>query len=151
MGMASKGRPLTSLPPAPPIPQWAGPWDVEQFQPAVDIDMDCSELSTINQMLNRCRARLFRSSEMLKVAQRQYAEAQVVYDRAMRRQMVSLSGRTEAARKAMAEILCEEHENAVIVARQVVEECKKRSLDARDDLKAVENLAHNARALMNLV
>lgn len=113
-----------------------------------DSEVDFAELSEINRMLNRCRARMFRTSAALKAAQRSYGEAQIAYDRAMRRHMVTLSGGTEASRRAMAEILCEDLENDVIVMRQVVEECKKRSLDVRDDLKAVENLAHNARAQM---
>lgn len=145
--MALDGAPVRSLPETPPMPRWPERVTAdEDYVP--DAEVDFAELSEINRMLNRCRARMFRTSAALKAAQRSYGEAQIAYDRAMRRHMVTLSGGTEASRRAMAEILCEDLENDVIVMRQVVEECKKRSLDVRDDLKAVENLAHNARAQM---
>lgn len=149
VSMALAGRPVGEAPVAPERPRWPGAANAEEVY-VPEEEFDVSDLAEVNRQMNRARARLFRVSQHLKGAQRELAEAQIEYDRAMRRALVSLSGGTEASRKAMAEIQCEPLENRVVVAKQVVEEWKKRSIDVRDDLKAIENISHNVRAQMDI-
>lgn len=148
-GMASGGVPVTIPDVHQPAPSW--PQASAGDETYVPDDFDAEDLAEVNRQLNRARARLFRVSARLKDAQREFADTQLAYERAMRRQLVALSGGTEGSRRAAAEIYCEELENAVVIAKQVAEEWKKRSLDARDDLKTVEVISHNARALMDIV
>lgn len=148
-GMAAGGAPIDSLPAAPDRPGWPGALSPdEDYVP--DEEFDATDLAEVNRELNRARARIFRCSQVLKRVQRAQAEAQVDYDRAMRRALVSISGGTSESRRAMAEIKCEEFENRVVIGKQVVEEWKKRCTDARDDLKAVENISHNVRAQIDI-
>jgi hypothetical protein len=147
-GLASGGR-TADIPPMPPAPAWdqaAGPND--DYLPAETADY--TDLSQVNLDINRARRRLFQVSAALRIASREAIEAEVTYRRHMRRALVSLSGGSAEGRKAMAEMQCEEYENAMVVTAQVVEELKKRSTDARDDLKAAENIAHNVRAQMDV-
>lgn len=147
-GMASGGQPVEMPGAAPAGPVWPDPRNADEVY--VPEEFDATDLAEVNRELNRARARLFRVSQELKRMQRFLAEAQCEYDRQMRRELVSISGGTAETRKAMAEIRCESLENRVIVGKQVVEEWKKRSVDCRDDLKAVENIAHNVRAQMDV-
>lgn len=162
-GMAVNGRPVTELPAPPATPVWpefvrdapgapatpngAAAVD-ESYVP--DEDFDATDLIQVNRELNRARARIFRCSQTLKRVQRALAEAQVDYDRQMRRALVSQSGGTAESRRALAEIACEEFENRVVIGKQVVEEWRRRCNDARDDLKALENISHNVRASLDI-
>lgn len=145
-GMASGGARASISRPAP-LPNWPAPrTDEEQYIPEEEFDI--TDLSEINRQLMRAKSRLFRVSQHQKAAQRDLIDAQLTYRRAFRRCLVMQTGGSAEARKAMAEVQCEGFENAMVVAEQVVEEWKKRAQDSRDDLKAIENLAHNVRAQM---
>lgn len=147
-GMAVNGK-TADLPAPPPRPTWPGAVSADDdYVP--DEQFDAHDLSDVNRELNRCRSRLFRISQALKGAQRNLADAELAYNRAYRRALIAVSGGSAETRKAYAEVQCEQFENDLAVARQVVEELKKRSMDARDDLKAVENLSHNVRAQMDI-
>lgn len=146
--MAIGGK-TADIPPMPAAPTWPGSAGADdEYVP--DEQFDAQDLSAVNRELNRCRARIFRISQALRAAQRNAEEADLIYRRHMRRQLVSISGGSAETRKAMAELQCEDYENDVVVAQQIVEELKKRSTDARDDLKAVENLSHNVRAQIDI-
>lgn len=148
-GMAAGGQPVAAPGPAPAAPAWpeAPLSDDELYVPQ---EFDATDLVEVNRELNRARARLFRVSQTLRLVQRTLAEAQAEYDRAMRRELVTISGGTAESRRALAEIRCEPFENRVIVGKQVVEEWRKRAVDCRDDLKALENIAHNVRAQIDI-
>lgn len=147
-GMAAGGQPVGAPTPPPGAPAWPDVMNADEIY--VPEEFDVTDLAEVNRELNRARSRIFRVSQTLKLAQRTLAEAQSDYDREMRRQLVSISGGTAESRRAMAEINCEHLENRIIVGKQVVEEWRKRSMDTRDDLKAVENIAHNVRAQIDI-
>lgn len=162
-GMASNGKPVTELPPPPDAPVWPAFAPDAPGAPATpnglaavdesyvpDEEFDATDLMQVNRELNRARARIFRCSQTLKRVQRALAEAQVDYDRQMRRALVTQSGGTAESRRALAEIQCEEFENRVVIGKQVVEEWRRRCNDARDDLKALENISHNVRASLDI-
>lgn len=147
-GMAVAGE-AARVPAPPPAPNWPGSGGADEtYEP--DEGFDAADLVAVNRELNRCRARLFRISAQLKAAQRVARDADLAYRRQMRRALVQVSGGSAEARRALAEVMCEPLENALVVAEQVAEEWKKRAVDARDDLKAVENLSHNVRAQLAL-
>lgn len=145
-GLAAGGRQATMKAPAP-LPDWPQPRSEDEVY-VPDEEFDVSDLSEVNRQMLRAKSRLFRASQYLKDAQRAEIDAQLTYRRAYRRFIVSLTGGSAESRKALAEVYCEEFENAMVVAGQVVEEWKKRAQDCRDDLRAIENLAHNVRAQM---
>lgn len=147
--MAAGGRAVEAPAPAEEFPVWPRPMNQDEFY-VPEEEFDATDLAAVNREMNRARARIFRVSQSLRLAQRTLAEAQSNYDRQMRRQMVTITGGTEASRRALAEINCEHLETRVIVGKQIVEEWRKRSMDARDDLKAIENIAHNVRAQMDI-
>ena len=143
-GVAFGGKAVV-LRPMPEAPQWPVQTVDDAYIPE---EFDASDLSILNREMNRCRARLFRVSQGQKNAQRDLRESELLYNRNMRRALVRASGGSAEVRKAVAEMECEEFENDVVVKVQIVEELRKRAQDVRDDLKAVENLSHNARAQM---
>lgn len=142
--MAYQGQPVRPAAPPRPLAGWPSGGEDEDFVP--DDEIDAADLAVLNRELNRARARVFRVSRRLKEAQRHLVQVETDYGRALRRALVGVSGGSAETRKAQAEIQCEPLEDAVVIARQVVEEWKKRALDSRDDLRAIENLSHNARA-----
>lgn len=145
-GLATGGRNV-SLGDSTQPPTWpASNSPDETYVP--DETFDVSDLSNVNRLLNECRARLFRSSGQLRQAQRSVATADLAYRRAYRRALIGVSGGTAESRKAVAEVECEPLENDLVVSGQIAEEWKKRCMDCRDDLKALENLSHNMRAQM---
>lgn len=149
-GMASAGAAVSEIPAAPDAPVWPTFANIPDAAYVPDEEFDATDLLQVNRELNRARARIFRCSETLKMCQRTFADAQSAYDRAMRRALVSVSGGTAESRRALAEIQCEEFENRVVIGKQVVEEWRRRCNDARDDLKALENISHNVRASLDI-
>jgi hypothetical protein len=145
-GMASGGRKVTMSQPAP-LPTWPQPRNADEVY-VPEEEFDITDLSEVNRQLQMAKSRLFRISQHLKSAQRAEIDATLTYRRAFRRLLVGTTGGSAETRKAMAEVMCEEFENDMVIATQVVDEWKKRAQDARDDLKAIENLAHNVRAQM---
>lgn len=149
-GMAAGGSTVGDLPAPPPVPVWPDFANHPDAHYVPDEGFDATDLIQVNRELNRARARVFRCSDILKTCQRTLAEAQSNYDRQMRRALVTITGGTAESRKALAEIQCEEFENRVVVGKQVVEEWRRRCSDARDDLKALENISHNVRASLDI-
>jgi len=147
--MAMAGKPADAAPAMPEDLAWP---QVEHpdIEYVPDEEFDAQDLGAVNRELNRCRARVFRVSRELKTAEREFASAKMTYTRQMRRALVSVSGGSAETRKALAELQCEPYEDAVVISEQVVAEWKKRATDARDDLKAVENLSHNVRAQIDI-
>lgn len=148
--MAQGGRRTSVQPAAPKAPVFPGASTHPDAEYVPDEEFDSSDLALVNRELNRARARLFRVSQALRDAQRDEALADIAYRRGIRRELVSLSGGSAESRKALAELACEGAEDVLVVSRQVADEWKKRAMDARDDLKAIENLSHNVRAQMDV-
>ena len=143
--MAKDGRPVSTDYPAPSgVLSWPAASTMEAYLP--EETFDYTDLNMLNKELLKAMRRLFEVSQALKTEQRLLAEAELTYREHMRRTMVKVSGGSAEIRKALAELDCEQYENAVWLRTQTVEEMKKRSMDCRDHLKGLENLSHNVRA-----
>lgn len=146
-GLASRGKPVsTDDYPMKPFPQWNPVNDEE-----IDQLTDFSDLSEVNQRLNRLRARFYRIHQALAEAQRAHSEAKSEYSKRLRREMVNISGGTEKTRVAMAEIACEEWESEVTIRNQVVNELVSEQRIISKDLDILETLSNNIRAQMKVM
>jgi hypothetical protein len=149
------GRPDRSIPvadgrrqtfqPATKFPAWpaANEEDVEDT-------IDYSDLEALNRDLNRLRVRTNRVRLALKKASREAAEAKTNYSRAYRRALVKHSGGSAEARKAMAEITCEELEADMIIKNQIEAEYTTLFRSIRDDVENAKTVAYNLRAIRNI-
>lgn len=142
-GVAFAGRHV-DVPAVPAMPRWRPPTGPDAtYTP--DEDWEPGDLSAVNREINRCKARLFRVSRELGRAEDALAEAELVYDRHFRRALIAASGGSAEIRKAVAELQCEEFEDARAVARRSVEHWKRLVVAVREELDAVENQSHNVR------
>lgn len=148
-GMAMGGR-RVEVKSAPPMPTWP---THEMWSPSQDVEetVDALDVADLNRMLLASRRSLFTASARLREAQRESEDASLRYRRAYRRFLVTITGGSAETRKVAAEIACEEFENDMVVKAQVAEEWKRHAQDCRDNVKAIENVAHNVRAQMSVI
>lgn len=149
-GIANRGIPvITDNYPEPPLPTWANRENA--YDIAEDINFDFEDLSEINKRLNQSRIKFYRIGSQLKDAQRHLSDAKSAYNRRMRRELLNTSGGTEKTRIASAELACEDWENDVAVATQLVSEITNEQRIASKDLDVLESLANNARAQLKIM
>lgn len=111
---------------------------------------DLSDLVAVNTELARLRVKLTHTRRLMSKTGRARVDAEVMYDRALNRKMLTVDGRTVAERQAYAEIACEALENEKLVAKALHEEAISMHRTVRDELDAVEQISNNLRAEMNL-
>lgn len=150
-GVALGGKLYTSdtIPNSNPFPQWKTPDADDLYVPNEDVDY--KDLSDLNRELNRGRARLFRIKQKLDGARREEVVAGDIYRRAYNRQMIGLSGGTEALRKAVAEVNTEDLNAAWVLAQNVVKEYTSLSYNVSRDLDVLKTLCDNLRKEMSMV
>lgn len=150
-GLASGGKLIMSTDdyPDPGLPTWENRDDEYSFTEFQEVDFE--DLSRINFALNQVRVKFYRIGRKLKDAQRRLSDAKAAYNRRMRRELVNMSGGTDKTRIAMAEIACEEWENDVAVATQLVAEITNEQRIVSKDLDVLESLANNARAQIKIM
>lgn len=146
-GLASRGKPISPEQyPKNNTPHWenAPTNDYQELN-------DFTDLSDVNQKLNRLRSRFYHINTQLKQVQRQLAQAKAEYSSNLRRQLVDISGGTEKTRVAMAEIACEEWESEVVIYTQLVQELTNDQRIISKDLEVLETLSNNIRAQMKIM
>ena len=116
----------------------------------IEDTIDYSDLEALNRDLNRLRIRTNRVRLGLKKAARESAEAKTNYSRAYRRALVKQSGGSAEARKAFAEILCEELESDMVIKNQIESEYTTLFRSIRDDVENAKTVAYNLRAIRNI-
>ena len=136
--------------PAPPLPNWANP-DPQDIDDGADGDIDYSDLASLNRDLLRLRIRMNRARRAMRMAARDAVEAKLKYHRALRRALVQQSGGSAEARKASAELMCEELEADMVMKAQVEAEYTTLFRSVRDDIENAKVVAYNLRALTQIL
>lgn len=152
-GVTDHGR-KPVLPGPTPTPDWPVRADpVEQWLSDQDTsahEADLGDLLGVNKEMTRLRLQLIRTRRLMAEAGRRRVDAEAAYERALRRKILTVDGKTVAEREAYAQIACEEFENAKLVAKALHEETIQMHRTVRDELDAVSQVANNLRAEMAL-
>ncbi len=111
---------------------------------------DFSDLNAINVAINAVKMKKAVVNQKLKTARKTAASAKYFYERAKRRQIVTVSGSSDRTRVALAEIYTEELETAYIVASVEEEELKSLQRSLVKEAEDLRELSYNIRKEMDL-
>lgn len=152
-GMALHGQHfmIDDIKPQPQFPQVnkvtiVSKWS--DYEPATDIDY--SDLSKVNHELIELRIRLHQVRKELRDAERAMTKTKWVYEGKKKRFLIGLSGGSEKAREAAAELMCEEEYSAYLVALNILKEIQQHSRDMRSDLDLLKEISNNLRRQIDL-
>lgn len=112
---------------------------------------DFSTLNQVNQAINQIKLKKAVVNRKLKIARKNAASAKYYYERAKRRQIVTVSGASDRIRSALAEIYTEELETAAIVAATEEEELKSLLRSLIKEGEDLRELSYNIRREMDLM
>lgn len=149
-GLAMGGKPIdvTDHNSSSPFPSW--PLGIPDDNYVPHDEADYSDLSKLNRDINHTRAMSFRVKNRLAIARHHETEIGDKYRRAYNRQIISISGGTEAQRKAQAEINTEDTYSEYLVAQAVVKDLTNLSYAVSRDLDTLKTLSDNLRKQMSI-
>lgn len=149
-GLAMGGKPIdiNDYNEPAPFPSWPTGMPDDLYVPQEEADY--YDLSKINKDINHARAMSFRVKNRLALARHHETEIGDKYRRAYNRQIISISGGTEAQRKAQAEINTEDIYSDYLVAQAVVKDLTNLSYAVSRDLDTLKTLSDNLRKQMSI-
>lgn len=112
---------------------------------------DFSTLHDVNTAINQVKLKKAVVNRKLKVARKNAASAKYFYERAKRRQIVTVSGSSDRVRSALAEIYTEELETQAIVTAVEEEELKSLLRSLVKEGEDLRELSYNIRKEMDLL
>lgn len=125
-------------------------WNSSQLYAYNDIIADYESIEELNSAINKARKALFEINDKINGAERQERIAKTKYEREHRRAYLGSNEKTEAARKARADLLCEELENDTIIYEQVRGELVRMSNAIRLELQTLQSLGNNIRQQLKM-
>lgn len=125
-------------------------WNSSRFYDYTNIVSDYESIEELNSAINSARTALFEINDKINSAERNERIAKTKYDREHRRAYLSSNEKTESARKARADLLCEELENDAIVFEQVRGELVRMSNAIRLELQTLQALGNNIRQQLKM-
>lgn len=133
--------PWTTLIVLPSFQKWRGK-QVYDYHAQV---MDYESLEQLGQAITKARAGLFALTDKINEYERLEREAKLLYDRTYRREYLTAMEKTESAKRARAELKCEELENEWIKYHQLKEELVRMSFTMKTELQTLQTIANNLR------
>lgn len=125
-------------------------WSQKTYYDFEEQIVDYESLEKLNNAVNQARKALFRVADMINNYERLEREAKINYDRTYRRAYLSSTEKTETAKKARAELVCEELENEYISHEQVKIELIRMSNTLRLELQTLQAVGNNLRQQMKM-
>lgn len=125
-------------------------WNSSQLYSYDDNISDYESIEELNSAINSARKALFEINDKINGAERQERMAKTKYEREHRRAYLGSNEKTESARKARADLLCEELENNTIVYEQVRGELVRMSNAIRLELQTLQALGNNIRQQLKM-
>lgn len=111
---------------------------------------DSEDMDNLNKTLINTGLALKRINNELQENERIRLQKELEYKQKFRREMQSASGRTEAQKKIVAEINCEELETELVYYDQLTKELTKLSNSLRIDLDILKTIGFNLRQEMKI-
>lgn len=112
--------------------------------------VDYESLEHLNTAITAARLALFKVADMINNYERLERESKLSYEREYRRAYLASTEKTDTAKKARAELLCEELENEWLMNEQVRIELVRMSNSLRIDLQTLSAIGNNLRQQMKM-
>lgn len=112
--------------------------------------VDYEHLRDVNRTINRARHALFKVVQQINEYERLEAEKKDLYDKKHRRAYLTSTERTDAARRARADLYTEDLENDWIACKQAKNELSRIANTLREDLRSLQGLSHNIRQQLKM-
>lgn len=120
-------------------------WKTEKFYHYKSAIFDYENIVDLNSSINSARQALFEVNDAINVYERREVKAKAIYDREHRRKYISSNEKTESAKKARADLQCEDLEDDVIVYGQIKSELYRLSNTLRLELQTLQSIGNNLR------
>lgn len=125
-------------------------WNVKDIYNFPDLILDYDNLDDLEKAINKARTALFVITDKLNEYERQERQAKTKYDRQYRREYLSSSEKTETAKRARAELKCEELENEWQTFSQLNAELIRLSHAMRLELQTLQAIGNNLRQQLKM-
>lgn len=112
--------------------------------------VDYENLEALNRAIRQARLGLFKVTEHINQYERLETDSKTKYERALRRETLKSTAKTENERKARASLKCEDLENDWLVHHQTREELVRFSHALRLELQSLQGLGNNLRQQMKI-
>lgn len=125
-------------------------WDMTD---AYDYDaniIDYESLEALDKTIQNARKSMFILTEKINTFERKEREAKTKYERAYRREYLNSTEKTETAKKARAELKCEELENKWMALEQLKQELLRLSYTMKQEMQILQTIANNMRQQLKI-
>lgn len=123
---------------------------VQKLYNYVEQITDYGTLQELSNSINAARMALFKVTEQINHYERLEKESKLQYERAHRRTFMSSTEKTEAMKRARADLMNEELENQYIVNEQIKNELVRLSYSLRLELQTLQGVSNNLRQQMKM-
>lgn len=125
-------------------------WNSESFFDSENLIVDFTTFEEFDAAFQNSRRALFAVTDKINKAEREAKKAKVAYDRAWKRTFLESTEKTDAMKRARADIKCEELENEWLKWSQVAEELNRMAFALRTEINSMNTVANNLRAQLKL-
>lgn len=125
-------------------------WSSKNFYDYEHEIVDYEDLEKLNQAIRSARLALFQITDKINSCERVERLAKTEYERKHRRAYLQSKQKTETAKKAMADLECEDLEDKAIVYEQLRQELTRMSNSIRLELQTLQTLGNNIRQQMKM-
>ena len=112
---------------------------------------DYESIEDLNRTINQARMALFKTTESISRYERAERLAKTEYERAHRRELLRSTAKTVDERRARADLMCEDLENAWLLQSQIKDELVRLSHSLRLELQTLQALGNNIRQQMRVL
>lgn len=121
-------------------------WSTKVLYEYEDEIADYASFEELEQVFIKLRKALFLINDKINEYERRERMAKIKYDRAHRREYLVSTEKTESAKRARADLACEELENEWLMNEQLKNEMVRTSYTLKSEMQTLTTLAHNMRA-----
>ena len=111
---------------------------------------DDQDINSLNATLIKTALNLKAVNKEITKYERRKTQTEIIFKRKFREVVINSSAKTEAQKKLMAEIECQEEEWKLAYLDEILRELNRISMSLRVDLDTLKTLGHNLRQEMRL-
>lgn len=125
-------------------------WSVSKVYNYNEQLVDYHSLETLDVSIRAARKALFVLTDKINEYERKEKAAKIAYDRKYRREYLGSVEKTETAKRARAELKCEELENEWLTMEQLKNELVRLSFSMRTELQTLQTISNNLRQQLKM-
>lgn len=126
-------------------------WSVRQIYDYEKELVDYHSLEQLEKSIQAARKAVFLINDKINEYERKEKEAKIAYDRSYRREYLSSVEKTETAKRARAELKCEELENEWLTMEQLKNELVRMSFSMKTELQTLQTISNNLRQQLKML